>query len=265
MTEEEFHPWLAELGAYVLGALEPDEADSMRRHLATCPVCQAEYQELNPVVGLLASVPAEAFEAADGVAGAGATSGAVRTAGPDPAMWERLRARAGLAEGLVPGGAGSARTALAAAPVAHARPRRSAVRWPSRPGASAALSGALVAAAAVGIFVGVHTSPGDSTVGAETVSAVNAADGVSGSVQYRPTDWGSSVEVTVKGVPPGDDCVMYAVDGSGDRSVAGSWWSPTSTSQSLTVPGGVSMQASMIKQFVVETSTGQVLLTVPTS
>jgi hypothetical protein len=73
------------------------------------------------------------------------------------------------------------------------------------------------------------------------------------------------VQVTLKGVPPGSDCVMYAVDGSGDRSVAGSWWAPSSTSQSSTIPGGVSMQASNIRLFVVETSTGQILLTVPVS
>jgi hypothetical protein len=257
MTQEEIHPWLADLGAYVLGALEPDEADALRRHMADCPVCQAEYRELQQAAGLLAAVPAEAFEARG-------AAGAAPEAGLDPGMWERLRERAGLAHGPAAGLVAAPRPARdAAAPAPHPRRRRrSGLRWPSRPGASAALSGALVAAAAAGIFAGVSIS-GESSAGAETVSAVNATDGVSGSIQYRPTDWGSWVQVTLKGVPPGDDCVMYAVDASGDRSVAGSWWAPGSTSQSATIPGGVSMQASAIRQFVVETAAGQVLLVVP--
>ena len=75
MGEDGFHPWLAELGAYVVGALEPDEAEALRRHLAGCPVCRAEYQDLHSAAGLLAEVPGEAFEAAGGH-------------GPDPAAWQ---------------------------------------------------------------------------------------------------------------------------------------------------------------------------------
>lgn len=253
MNEEEFHPWLAELGAYVVGALEPDEAEAMRRHLATCPVCQAEYQDLNSSAALLAEVPAEAFEAVGGLG-----------AHPDPAGWERLRGRAGL---VTPRPAVPRRAWKpdATPPVPHARPRsRSRLRWPSRPGASAALSGALVAVAATGVFVGVQTA-GSSPAAVDTVSAANTANGVSGTVQYRPTEWGSWVQVTLKGVPRGDNCVMYAVDHDGNRSVAGSWWVPYSGSETSTIPGGVAMQATNIQQFVVETTNGQVLLTVPVS
>jgi len=253
MDANGLHPWLAELGAYVVGALEPDEVESLRRHLATCPVCQAEYEDLRGSADLLSTVPAEAFDAADPL---GAPA-------PDAAGWERLRARAGLTD----------RPALptpawkpdATPPVPRARARsRARLRWPSRPGASAALSGALVALASVGVFVGVQNA-GTSPAAVDTVSAANAATGVSGTVEYRPTDWGSWVQVTLHGVPRGDNCVMYAVDHNGDRSVAGSWWVPYSGSQSATIPGGVAMQATNIQQFVVETTNGQVLLTVPVS
>jgi anti-sigma-K factor RskA len=40
--------------AYVLGALEPAEADAFRRHLADCPACQREVAELEQVSGSLA-------------------------------------------------------------------------------------------------------------------------------------------------------------------------------------------------------------------
>jgi hypothetical protein len=42
------------LGAYVLGALDPDEAAAVRRHLQECPECAAERDALQPLPGLLA-------------------------------------------------------------------------------------------------------------------------------------------------------------------------------------------------------------------
>ncbi|MBR7836359.1 hypothetical protein KDL01_23985, partial [Actinospica durhamensis] len=165
-----------------------------------------------------------------------------------------------------PGAPQSTYTPSTAASVPRARRRaRGRLRWPTHAGASAALSGALVGLASVGIVVGLYASSGPENVSAQTVSAVNVSDGVSGTVQYRPTEWGSWVQVTLKGVPAGDNCVMYAVDGHGNRSVAGSWWAPYTGSQSATIPGGVAMQSADIRQFVVETTNGQILLTVPVS
>jgi anti-sigma factor RsiW len=46
-----------ELGVYVLGALEPDEARHVEEHLARCPVCVAELAELAPLPRLLDRVP----------------------------------------------------------------------------------------------------------------------------------------------------------------------------------------------------------------
>ena len=41
------------VGAYALGALDPDEAAAVRRHLETCPECAAEHDALAPLPGLL--------------------------------------------------------------------------------------------------------------------------------------------------------------------------------------------------------------------
>jgi anti-sigma factor RsiW len=63
------------LGAYTLGALDPDEAAAVRRHLTECRACAAEHEALAPLPGLLA--------AADGADAA--------TAEPlSPAVEERL-------------------------------------------------------------------------------------------------------------------------------------------------------------------------------
>ena len=45
--------WRGDLGAYVIGALEEDERAAMRRHLAACPGCRADYDDFLPVRDLL--------------------------------------------------------------------------------------------------------------------------------------------------------------------------------------------------------------------
>jgi anti-sigma factor RsiW len=267
---EEAHQWREELGAYLLGALDADEAARMRRHLEQCAACRAEYAQLAPVAGQLATIPAEAFIA-----------GAEPAAAPDPAMWERLRARAGLpgsfdfesasdarlrANPTLPGGQRPGGPVRPPQPIPSSRPTSRRARRSMRPSTAALISGVLVAAAAFGIYAGTRPSA-DSTqaVGTETISAANAVDGVSGTVQYRPTEWGSWVQITLKGVKPGDDCVLYATDRHGNKAVASTWWAPAVTGGSATIPGGVSMAASDISNFQVTTTAGEVLLTVPTS
>jgi hypothetical protein len=262
------HQWREELGAYLLGALDPDETLRMQAHLSECAECRAEYAELAPVVGLLAKVPAEAF---------------VRTVpdpAPDPAMWNRLRARAGLpgaaespsdvrlrANPTLPGGQRPGGSARPPQPSPSSRPAPRRARRAShsmRPSTAALISGVLVAAAAFGIYAGTRPSTA-LPAGTETISAQNAADGITGTVQYRPADWGSWVQITLKGVKPGDDCVLYAMDGHGNKAVASTWWAPSATSESATIPGGVAMDTTDIKNFQVTTTAGEVLLTVPVS
>lgn len=258
------HPWQEDLGAYLVGALEPDEADRMRRHLGECARCQAQYAELAPVVDLLATLPAEALSTAG-----------TPSVEPGEELWERLSARAGLGA-QIPGARAEAEAGPGtrwpprpspnpATPRSARGPRRP--RRPLRPATAATISGVLVAAAAAGVFAGVHNdgSGGSPVAGTETVSAADAADGVSGSVQYGPTDWGSWVQITLKGVKPGDECVLYAMDRRGDKAVASTWWAPSTLGESAVVPGGVSMRSSDIANFQISTTLGEVLLTIPAS
>jgi hypothetical protein len=45
------------LGAYVLGALDPDETRAAEQHLAECPACAAELREFRELTALLDRVP----------------------------------------------------------------------------------------------------------------------------------------------------------------------------------------------------------------
>jgi anti-sigma factor RsiW len=46
--------WRDDLAACLVGALDPQACTAVRRHLGTCVACQAEYENLLPVIGWLA-------------------------------------------------------------------------------------------------------------------------------------------------------------------------------------------------------------------
>jgi hypothetical protein len=51
---EEHHRYREQIGAFLLGELDGGERTAMQAHLNSCPVCQAEARELEPVVAALA-------------------------------------------------------------------------------------------------------------------------------------------------------------------------------------------------------------------
>ena len=50
-----------ELGAHALGLLDPTQSRAVEEHLAGCPACRREWEELRGMVDLLDDVPPEAF------------------------------------------------------------------------------------------------------------------------------------------------------------------------------------------------------------
>src|SRR3712207_5298817 len=51
---EEHHRYREQIGAFLLGKLDGGEQTAAQTHLNSCPVCQAEVRELEPVVAALA-------------------------------------------------------------------------------------------------------------------------------------------------------------------------------------------------------------------
>lgn len=49
-------PQRVDVGVYLLNRLEAAESDRFIRHLAGCPTCRADVDELAPVVALLAAI-----------------------------------------------------------------------------------------------------------------------------------------------------------------------------------------------------------------
>ena len=165
------------VGAYALGALDPDEAAAVRRHLETCPECAALHDELAPLPGLL-SLAGGADEAVEKPL--------------SPAFEERLLD--------------------AFARDHHSSPRRPRLKWrmPRRRWLAVGAVGlAAVAAAFVGIQVG--RDDGGSGAGYDlTFRNVGAPQGTVAKAAVESTDEGTRVRLSIRGLPP-DANAVYEV------------------------------------------------------
>jgi Putative zinc-finger len=59
---EEHHRYREQIGAFLLGKLDGGERTAIQTHLSSCPVCQAEVRELEPVVAALADASPDRIE-----------------------------------------------------------------------------------------------------------------------------------------------------------------------------------------------------------
>jgi hypothetical protein len=271
------------MGSYALGALDPAEADQARLHLMECAACRAEYREMAAVPEVLARITETEMAAIPvpptddmlarllqeaarrdpsafrSTAGAGAGFGAVSGLGFDPDAAEVDPGAATLSTTHVPRTRGRRRA------VVRQKSRVFTTLWSGsafRRISLAAAGGALAAVAVIGVYTFTSNSNKPS-VFSNSLQAENAAMKITGSLQYHATDWGTWAQVTMHNVPPGDDCMLLAVDAKGNRVVASTWWAPSSGS--ATIPGGVAMEADQIMKFQVVTATGQTLLDLPVS
>jgi hypothetical protein len=168
------HPRSA-IGAYALGALDPDEAAAVRRHLETCPECAAEHDALAPLPGLLSL--------------AGGAEKAVNEP-LSPAFEERLL------DAYARENAGSPRRRLK-----WRLPRR---RWL----ATGAVAIASVAAAFVGLQVAGDDEP--ATGYDLNFQNVGAPQGTVAKAALESTDEGTRVKLSIRGLPA-DENAVYEV------------------------------------------------------
>ena len=179
---------MTELGAYVLGALDPAGRARLERHLQTCRHCRAELARLAGLPGLLRRVGVDVLEVQDD---------------PPPRMLEDLLVRVA-----------AEREAAPAAMPARPRPRRPSRRqW-----LLVAASAAVLAVAGLTIGQVVDREPASTTI-----SAIDPTTDVRLDVTLRTTAQGTEVAVRVSGVPAGEWCRLVVVADDGREEVAGTW------------------------------------------
>jgi len=197
---------MTSLGVYVLGAAEHDERRKVEAHLPHCQSCRDELLRLAPIPGLLASIPPEATprmrrdtpvrqhgEISPGEIPPGETpSGEILPGAHDGGGWRSRRA-------------GRLRTAGFAASLA-----------------AAAVSVAAAAAAVTGTSGGSSPArPGENQP--VTLSGVSRATHVHATARLVATSWGTSIRLTIRGVPLNVRCRLVVRSRAGGTETTGIW------------------------------------------
>ncbi|MGC4943177.1 anti-sigma factor family protein [Kribbella sp. DT2] len=219
----------SQLGAYALGALEPDEAREVEQHLAGCAECSAELAEFEEMKEFLGEVPPEAF--LDGPP----TDG-------DLLLQRTLRA---------------AREETA--PATKARPRR---RWLLAAAAVVVVAGALGGGVAIGRQSVDQVVAEDTPAGSKQSSATDASTGTTMATTVEPRTGWSWVVVNLTGLKAGAECEMLVTDKAGRTWTAGSWIvSEKAAREGSRFGGGVLVPLEQVRSVEIRTVQGEHVVT----
>lgn len=172
-----------DLGAYVLGALDPAERMAVDEHLAHCGDCRTELVGLAEMPALLGRL-SEA-EAADGLA-----------VDPSPGMLNDLLDTVG---------------------AERRRTRRRTVLSVAAVGIAAVIGSGVV----TGVVVG--GGSGHSTVTTTVAAQGVVAQGVAATADLRSASHGTAINLNISGVRSGERCRLLVVDSTGRQQVVSEW------------------------------------------
>jgi anti-sigma factor RsiW len=233
--------WRGDIGAYIVGALGGPARARVSRHLAACPGCQADYDELAPVRAWLSRLTLDARRPEPGRAGqpegpadASLPESPLPQARPDPAPVPCSRREPGISPRAQPAG------------------RLGAIRPSPRRRPLAA--GVSLAAAAAFLAVLVISGPS-----ARSFRAVDSATGVSGRAQLHGTPVGTQIDLTASGLPGGERCILVAV-ARGGADIAGTW--DATYDGSARIAGTSAFPANQLTALRIESDTGLLLLSI---
>lgn len=239
-----------DVAAYVLGALDEPEKFAFERHLAGCPRCQAELDELAGLPTLL-----------DQVRDSGLLSDLLMDEPPAPKRQQQQRP-------LVPMPVPAAEDKVlrgVLVDIASARRKRKRVGLLAAAAAAVLIiAGPLVAIGVSGGFGG----GGSTTAQAEVLTATNPVNNVAVKLALTPTDSGTNVSFDLSGARGPLNCVLYAVSRTGQKYPAASWSVPPAgygvpgSPNPLHVDGKVGLPRSDIATFEFARDNGPDILNV---
>jgi Putative zinc-finger len=252
-----------DVAAYALGVLDDADATAFEEHLAGCEACQNELDELIGVESVLAEYAATQTPPAPSAQASTVRSPTIQAPAPaQPAAQSPPQAADPMLDRLI-------------AEVAASRHK-------SRVRRIYALAAAIVLIAGGPLAVGIlgsgstatpphqaHATAGPLPITGRQFSATNPATGVSATVGLAPMAWGTHVALELSGVQGPLTCDLVAVSAAGQRQTVASWQVPatgygvTGNAAPLVLYGGAGMAPADINHFEVQTTTGQVLLTIP--
>jgi anti-sigma-K factor RskA len=187
------------LGGYVLHALEPDEAETVHRHLAECAACAAEHGQLMSIPSILDSAGAEETPVEH----------------PPATLEEAVLDRFAREHPGHP----------SARPPKRVRDRlRAAFRPLARP-LPAAIAGAVAAAAVTAALIALPGGSQDSELYQASLAGSSAAPGATASAHLKVLDEGTRVNLRVRGLrgSPGAVYELWCIRDDGQKVSAGTF------------------------------------------
>ncbi len=257
------------LGALVLGALDPAERQQVESHVRSCPRCASALAEIAPLPGLihraglspaeLEPAPSRLLDAALArVRAEQAAAPGAAVAGSEPAGPATVGTASVGSASVGPASVGSetsgsetsgSETSGSAAPVVPLRRRRLP----------------LLAAAAVAVLAlvlgGVWWGSSHRTPATVTAMGSSVATGVEARIVMTPTDEGTTLDLTLSGVTPGEHCSLVAVGPDGKREVTSTWIANYEGEATITASTWFSV--ADLERFDITTPDGTTLLQVP--
>jgi hypothetical protein len=198
-----------QLAAYAIGVLDGEDIQVTEAHIAECPHCRQELQELREIDGALRGMPPELFldgPPSDGELVLQRTLRQVRAERDESGVRLGRRRRALIAAALVAlVGVGAAGVALGRVTVSETITAR-----PTTPPAT----------------------------GARLLTGFDPSTGARMTVIVTPAAGWVRVKATVVGIPAGEHCTLVVIDRSRDRYIAASWLASSAAEKNgITIEG----------------------------
>jgi hypothetical protein len=254
-----------DVAAYVLGVLSEAENSQFEAHLMNCPHCQLDLIELYQLPDVLDLVKRSWPEPP-------MPAPSPRTLSPGPRVLRGLMEEAAVKRrrrrriGILAGAAAAAAViagplvTLAVRPADAVAPASLAAPSTKQPPPATIVPATSTAPPATGT----SSQPG----GGQTYGRGSGGSAVSALVTVSPVEWGSRVELELRGIVGPVNCQLVAIPAAGDERVVSSWSVPPKgfgipgSPEPLRLQGSISLAMDKISRFEVRGDDGTVLVVV---